>query len=64
MAPRGSIILLATLATVAATPFALAADYPTKPVKIIDQAAPGSGADVLGRVAAEQMAQRLGQPVP
>jgi putative tricarboxylic transport membrane protein len=63
MAPRGSIILLATLATVAATPFALAADYPTKPVQIINQAAPGSGTDVLGRIAAEQMAQRLGQQV-
>jgi tripartite-type tricarboxylate transporter receptor subunit TctC len=39
---------------------AFAADYPTKPVQIINQA-PGSGPDVIGRIVAEQLAQRLGQ---
>jgi tripartite-type tricarboxylate transporter receptor subunit TctC len=63
MAQRRSIILLAILALVAAAPSALAADYPTKPVQIINQAAPGSGTDVLGRIVAEQLAQRLGQQV-
>lgn len=42
---------------------ALAADYPTKPVQIINQAAPGSGTDVRGRIVAEQLTQRLGQQV-
>ena len=64
MAPRRStMILLAILAMLAAAPHALAADYPTKPVQIINQAAPGSGTDVLGRIVAEQLAQRLGQQV-
>src|SRR6202050_3818673 len=62
MAPRRStIILRAILAMSAGAPRALAADYPTKPVQIINQAAPGSGTDVLGRIVAEQMALRLGQ---
>jgi tripartite-type tricarboxylate transporter receptor subunit TctC len=47
----------------AAAPSALAADYPTKPVQIINQAAPASGTDVLGRIVAEQLTQRLGQQV-
>ncbi len=62
MAPRiSTIILSAILAMLAAVPPAFAADYPTKPVQIINQAAPGSGTDVLGRIVAEQMAPRLGQ---
>jgi tripartite-type tricarboxylate transporter receptor subunit TctC len=63
MARRSATIVLAILAIIAAAPRALAADYPTKPVQIINQAAPGSGTDVLGRIAAEQLAQRLGQQV-
>jgi tripartite-type tricarboxylate transporter receptor subunit TctC len=51
------------MAMLAATPRALAADYPTKPVQIINQAAPGSGTDVLGRIVAEQLTKRLGQQV-
>jgi tripartite-type tricarboxylate transporter receptor subunit TctC len=41
----------------------LAADYPTKPVKIITQAAAGSGPDVIGRIVADQLTRRLGQQV-
>jgi tripartite-type tricarboxylate transporter receptor subunit TctC len=54
---------LAILAILIAAPSASAADYPTKPVQIINQAAPGSGTDVLGRIVADKMAQRLGQQV-
>jgi tripartite-type tricarboxylate transporter receptor subunit TctC len=63
MPRRSATIVLAMLAMIAAAPPASAADYPTKPVQIINQAAPGSGTDVLGRIAAEQLAQRLGQQV-
>jgi tripartite-type tricarboxylate transporter receptor subunit TctC len=63
MARRSATIVLTILAIAAAAPPASAADYPTKPVQIINQAAPGSGTDVLGRIVAEQMAQRLGQQV-
>jgi tripartite-type tricarboxylate transporter receptor subunit TctC len=62
-ARSSAIILLASLAMLAAAPSAMAADYPTKPVQIINQSAPGSGTDVLGRIAAEQLTQRLGQQV-
>jgi tripartite-type tricarboxylate transporter receptor subunit TctC len=64
MAPRTIIIIsLAILAILAGPPRALTADYPTKPVQIINQAAPGSGTDVLGRIVAEQLTKRLGQQV-
>jgi tripartite-type tricarboxylate transporter receptor subunit TctC len=42
---------------------ALAADYPTKPVKIITQAAAGSGPDVIARIVADQLTRRFGQQV-
>jgi tripartite-type tricarboxylate transporter receptor subunit TctC len=60
---RSAKMLLASLAVLAAGPSAFADDYPTKPVQIINQAAPGSGTDVLGRIVAEQLAKRLGQQV-
>jgi len=56
-------ILLAILVMLAAALPALAADYPTKPVQIINQSAAGSGPDVIGRILAEQLTQRLGQQV-
>ncbi len=63
-APRSPTkMLLALLTMMSAVPAALAADYPTKPVQIINQAAPGSGTDVLGRIVADQLSQRLGQQV-
>lgn len=64
IAPRRSaMMLLASLAMLAAAPPALAADYPTKPVQIINQSAAGSGPDVIGRILAAQLTQRLGQQV-
>lgn len=39
------------------------ADYPTKPVKLITQAAAGSGPDVIGRILADQLSRQLGQRV-
>ena len=61
---RGSTIgWLSILTLLAAASPALAADYPTKPVKIITQAAAGSGPDVIGRIVADQLTRRLGQQV-
>ena len=37
--------------------------YPNKPLKLIHAFAAGSGTDNSGRVLAERLAQRLGQPV-
>jgi len=60
---RSTIISLGIVALLAGPSPALAEDYPTKPVQIITQAAAGSGPDVIGRILADQLTQRLGQQV-
>lgn len=53
----GLLILFAAVSPAAA------ADYPVKPVKIITQAAAGSGPDVIGRIVADQLGRQLKQQV-
>ena len=43
--------------------FALADNYPSKPIKAIVPFAPGSATDQIGRAFAAKMAESLGQPV-
>src|SRR5262245_66485394 len=38
------------------------ADYPSKPVKIIVNVAPGGGVDTATRIVSERLRARLGQP--
>ena len=47
----------------AGLPFAHAADFPERQVKIINPTSPGGTVDSVGRILAEEMAQHLGQPV-
>ena len=47
----------------AAAPGLRAQNWPAKPVRLILTAPPGSSIDVLGRLVAEQLRERLGQPV-
>jgi tripartite-type tricarboxylate transporter receptor subunit TctC len=61
---------LALAAALLASPptFAQPADdavrsYPSKPIRLIVPYAPGGGTDVLGRIAAKELQDRLGQPV-
>ena len=61
--PRSTIGWSAIAVLLAAACPAPAADYPSKPVKIITQAAAGSGPDVIGRIVADQLTRRLGQQV-
>ncbi len=60
--PRIASLALVLTSGLSALP-AHAAEYPTKPVKIITQAAPGSGPDVIGRLVAERLTSQLGQQV-
>jgi tripartite-type tricarboxylate transporter receptor subunit TctC len=56
----GWLLLAAALA------FSLGAhaqDYPAKPVKVIVPTAPGGGPDVLGRVIADKLGVKWGQPI-
>src|SRR2546430_5681011 len=56
-----SLWLLALSASLAAT--AQAEDYPTRPVKIISDSAPGSAVDVTLRMVADRLGQLWGQQV-
>jgi len=47
----------------AAAPPLRAQGWPTKPIRMILTAPPGSSIDVLGRLVADQLRERLGQPV-
>ena len=40
-----------------------AADYPTKPIKLIVSFAPGGGTDVIARIIGKYLSEDLGQPV-
>jgi tripartite-type tricarboxylate transporter receptor subunit TctC len=42
---------------------ASAQDYPNRPIKLIVSFGPGGGADIVGRILAQSMAEKLGQPV-
>jgi tripartite-type tricarboxylate transporter receptor subunit TctC len=52
----------ALLLCVLATPV-LAADYPTRALKMVVPFAPGGGTDVLGRIIGQKLAEQWGQPV-
>ena len=56
---RGFVVLL----SLAAPAMTWSADYPTRPVRMVVGFPPGGAADILGRVAAQQLTERLKQQV-
>src|ERR1700751_5757172 len=62
-APRTLFVLAAALALAASIPQALAQGWPQRTVKLIIPLPPGTGTDIAGRLLAEYLAERWGQPV-
>jgi len=52
----GFLVLLAACASAAGQP------YPNRPVRLVIAAAPGGSTDLLGRVFAQRLSERMGQP--
>jgi tripartite-type tricarboxylate transporter receptor subunit TctC len=62
MTGKSVVAAIVTACVVAAAP-AYAQNYPNRPITMIVPLAPGGSTDVLGRIVAQGMAERLGQPV-
>src|SRR3974390_3026189 len=58
---RALLLVLAT--ALASIPHALAQSWPQRAVKLIIPLPPGTGTDIAGRLLAERLAERWGQPV-
>lgn len=54
--------IIGFLAVLAGCGMALAQPYPNRPVRLVIAAAPGGSTDVLGRVFAQRLSERMGQP--
>jgi tripartite-type tricarboxylate transporter receptor subunit TctC len=57
------MLLTLFLGFVVSTNVAAAAEYPDKPIKLIVPMAPGGSIDIVGRIMATKLGERLGHPV-
>ena len=57
------IRLALALFAVCMTPAALAQDYPVRPVRMIAGVPPGGTTDIVGRLVAAKLSERLGRQV-
>jgi len=60
---RGLLALLVVLAFFSSTAFAAADSYPSKPVRLVIAFAPGGSTDIIGRLIATKLSERLGKQV-
>ena len=60
---RLSVLFLAGLALLLAPGVARPQDYPSRPIRLIITTPAGSLVDILGRLYAQDLAERLGQPI-
>lgn len=60
---RSLLVVIAAVASILVTPLAWSQTWPTKTIKIIVPFPPGGATDTIGRVLAENLTTRLGQPV-
>jgi len=63
MLGRATLLALVAIGTVSICQVSATPDYPKKPIQMVVPYAAGSGVDVVARVLASQLAQRLGQGV-
>ena len=62
LARRGAAVFLG-FAAMSAMLFAMAADFPSKPLRLVTGSAPGGGSDFVARTLAEKLGERLSQTV-
>src|SRR5688500_13400366 len=63
MKKAGAFVLALVACTGACVPHATAQTFPSKPVRIINPAAPGGNSDIFFRLLQPKMSEVLGQPI-
>jgi tripartite-type tricarboxylate transporter receptor subunit TctC len=60
---KAYLFISAALVGVMSSSAVLADNYPSKPIKLVVPFAPGGAADITGRLVADSLSKRIGQPV-
>jgi tripartite-type tricarboxylate transporter receptor subunit TctC len=63
MLTRRGLLALSAAALLGGTHEAAAQEWPQRPIRVIVPFGPGGGADIIGRIVAQSLQEKLGQPV-
>ena len=63
MFTRRGLLALSAAGLLRSTVGASAQEWPQRPIRIIVPFGPGGGADIIGRIVAQSLQEKLGQPV-